>query len=231
VPDTMEQAINLHPVLVENDVQGLVFDLDGTLIDSAADILHGMRLTFAQAGLGVLPDDYFPNNLHGTGEGIMRSIVADMGWSMPSDLKPLRAMYVENYAALNHRQTRLYADAQQLLDACGAAELPMGICTNKLHASAMGATRKVGIDGHFRYISGADTWAAAKPSPVPLIETIRMLGLAPEQVLYFGDTSVDAECARQAGVRFVLHTSGYGDELLKGTTQYFSFQHWKELLA
>lgn len=227
----MEQTINLHPLLTEAGLRGLVFDLDGTLIDSAADILHGMRLTFHQAGLGLLPDDYFPGDLHGTGEGIMRSIAADMGWTMPADLKPLRALYVENYAAMGHRHTRLYAGAQDVLNACRDASLPMAICTNKLHASALTATRKVGIDAHFDFISGADTWPAAKPSPVPLLETIRMLGLRPDQCLYFGDTSVDAECARQAGVRFVLHKSGYGDHRLKAAPQYFAFQHWAELLA
>lgn len=227
----MEQTINLHPALIENDVRGLVFDLDGTLIDSAADILHGMRLTFAQAGIGQLPDDYAPSDLHGTGEGIMRSIISDMGWAVPSDFKPLRAMYVENYAALDHRHTRLYDDALTVLQACGSLALPMGICTNKIHANATAAARKMGIESHFTFITGADTWAAAKPSPVPLQETIRMLGLQPEQCLYFGDTSVDAECAREAGVRFVLHKSGYGDEALKGTPHYLAFDQWRELLG
>lgn len=229
--EAMEQAINLHPILMENDVRGLVFDLDGTLIDSAADILHGMRLTFHQAGLGLLPDDYSPSDLHGTGEGIMRSIASDMGWTMPADLTPLRARYVENYAAMGHRNTRLYAGAQDVLNACRDASLPMAICTNKLHASALTATRKVSIDTHFNFITGADTWSAAKPSPIPLLETIRMLGLRPDQCLYFGDTSVDADCARQAGVRFVLHQSGYGDQALKSMSQHFAFQNWSELLG
>lgn len=227
----MKQAINLHPALTDNDIRGLVFDLDGTLIDSAADILHGMRLTFAQAGLGQLPDDYFPENLHGTGEGIMRAIIADMGWSAPADFKPLRAMYIEHYAAMDHRQTRLYQGAQAVLQACQDADLPMGICTNKIQASALTATRKMGIDSHFSFTTGADTWAAAKPSPIPLVETIRMLGLQPEQCLYFGDTSVDAECARQANVRFALHESGYGDQELKDAPQYLTFKQWDELLV
>ncbi|MGB6102805.1 MAG: HAD-IA family hydrolase [Pusillimonas sp.] len=231
MPDSIQQDRALHPLLGQDDVHGLVFDLDGTLIDSARDIIHGMRVTFEQAGLGKLPQDYFPDNLHGTGEGIMRSILADMGWPAPADFAPLKARYIENYATLGQGTTRLYAGAQEVLSACRNASLPMGICTNKVHASALSATHKLGIHGLFDFISGSDTWAQAKPSPLPLLETIRMLGLAPEQCLYFGDTSVDAECAHEAGVRFVLHESGYGDQALKGMSRHFAFLQWDELLG
>ena len=229
--EAMEQAINLHPILMENDVRGLVFDLDGTIVDSAADIINGMRLTFQQAGLGILPQDYFPDNLHGTSEGIMRDILADMGWPAPADFTPLKTQYVHNYSTLGHHTTKLYAGALDVLHACRSASLAMGICTNKVHVSALAATHKVGIHGLFDFISGADTWPASKPSPVPLLETIRMLGLEPEQCLYFGDTSIDAECARNAGVRFVLHASGYGDHALAHAPRYFAFRQWNELLT
>ncbi len=228
--DSTKQDLNLHPLLLDSDVRGLVFDLDGTLIDSAQDIIHGMRLTFAQAGLGLLPDDYFPDDLHGTSEGIMRSILADMGWPMPADFTPFKAQYLEHQAALGHGRTHLYPGVESVLKACRDAGLPMGICTNKIHASALTATRKLGIDTLFDFISGADTWPQAKPSPLPLLETIRMLGLKPEQCLYFGDTSVDAACAQAAGVRFVLHESGYGDRQLQGLPQHFAFNRWGELL-
>ncbi|NYT58607.1 HAD-IA family hydrolase [Alcaligenaceae bacterium] len=231
MPDSMQADLALHPLLAQDDVRGIVFDLDGTIIDSAADIINGMRLTFQQAGLGTLPDDYFPDNLHGTSAGIMQSILADMGWPQPADFAPLKAQYVQHYASLGHGTTRLYADAQEVLSACRSASLAMGICTNKVHASALAATHKVGIHGLFDFISGSDTWAQAKPSPLPLLETIRMMGLAPEQCLYFGDTSVDAECAHAAGVRFVLHESGYGDQALKGMSRHFAFQQWGELLG
>lgn len=227
----MKQRLNLHPMLLESDVRGLVFDLDGTLIDSAADIIHGLRVTFEEAGLGRLPEDYFPDNLHGTSEGIMRSILADMGWAAPADLAPVKARYVEHYAALGHQRTHLYTGVPDVLAACRVASLPMGICTNKMHMNAVAATQKVGIHGLFDFISGADTWPEAKPSPLPLLETIRMLGLEPRQCLYFGDTSVDAECARAAGVRFVLYESGYGDADLAGGLQHFAFRDWNELLA
>jgi len=227
----MKDDSKLHPLFIDNDVRGVVFDLDGTLIDSAADILQGMRMTLEQAGLGNVPEDYFPANMHGTAEGILRSIVADMGWNMPADFQPLKLRYLANAATLNLQRTQLYAGALDVLQACKEASLPMGICTNKAKAGAMVATRKFGIDEMFDFITGSDTWAQAKPSPVPLLETIRMLGLTPEQCLYFGDTSVDAECAQAAGVRFVLHEAGYGDEKLLGKPTHFAFSDWNELLG
>ena len=229
--DSTQTDLGLHALLQRDDVRGLVFDLDGTIVDSAADIINGMRLTFQQAGLGILPQDYFPDNLHGTSEGIMRDILDDMGWPAPADFAPLKIQYVQNYSSLGHGTTRLYDGVQDVLNTCRSASLAMGICTNKVHASALAATHKVGIHSLFDFISGSDTWAQSKPSPIPLLETIRMLGLETEQCLYFGDTSIDAQCARDAGVRFVLHASGYGDQALKDAPRYFSFGHWGELLS
>lgn len=227
----MTSELNLHPLLTDHDVHGLVFDLDGTLIDSAADIIHGMRLALQETGIGSLPDDYFPDNLHGTGQGIIESMISDMGWAHPGDLAPIQAAYTETYKGLKHRNTQLYGGAQDVLQACREAGLPLAICTNKAHASALTAIEKVGLNGMFDFVTGCDTWAQAKPSPLPLLETIRMLGLEPGQCLYFGDTSVDALCARDAGVRFVLHEAGYGDEHLEAQTRHFTFRHWEELLV
>lgn len=231
MPDLMKPELFLHPLFSAKDVHGVVFDLDGTIIDSAADILHAMRLTLEQAGIGSLPDDYFPDNLHGTSAGILQFIIADMGWTSPDELAPLQSAYVENYRGLRHQNTHLYPQAQEVLQSCRAAGLPLAICTNKVHASALMAIQKVGLDGTFDFVTGSDTWAQAKPSPLPLLETIRMLDLDPAHCLYFGDTSVDAQCARDAGVRFVLHESGYGDAALKTQDSYFAFAHWEELLS
>jgi len=224
----MQADLDLHPLFTDPTVRGLVFDLDGTLIDSATDILDAMRLTFEEAGYGRLPEDYFPDNLHGTSEGIMRFIMNEMGWEAPTDLSAMKARYVTNYRRLDHRHTRLYPGAAEALSLLRATNLPMGICTNKVHLSAVAATRKLGIHGDFNFITGSDTWGQAKPSPLPLLETVRMLGIEPDTCLYFGDTSVDAECARAAGVRFVLHESGYGDAALSAAPRHFGFRHWSE---
>ena len=227
---TTDTSTLLHPLLLQDDVQGLVFDLDGTLVDSAADILGGIRETFRQAGYGEVPDNYFPENLHGTSDGIMRSIMNDMGWTVPADLRDLKELYYVVYARRAHAATRLYAGAADVLNQC-RGRLPMAICTNKIHRNAVQACQALGIDGYFSFISGADTWPQAKPSPVPLLETIRELGLQPQHCLYFGDTSVDAECAAAAGVRFVLHESGYGDTALHSLPRIHAFSRWPELLA
>lgn len=223
-------ATQLHPLFLQDDVKGLVFDLDGTLIDSAADIIGGLREAFLACGYGQVPADYLPDNLHGTSEGIMRSIMADMGWSPPADFDALRQAYQQVYAQRGHANTQLYAGAAQVLHQC-AGRFVLGICTNKVHRNAMAVTDTLGIQSHFAVISGADSWGQAKPSPVPLLQTIHHMGLHPEQCLYFGDTSVDAECAASAGVRFVLHASGYGDAALKGHEHFHAFADWGELLG
>jgi len=223
------QILELQQFLQHNDIQGIVFDLDGTLIDSAPDILGAMREAFSTMGLGEVPEDYFPDNLHGTSEGIMRHIISDMGWTAPSDFSGLLSVYFEIYARRNHSATRLYPGVRQFLMACNEL-IPMAICTNKIERNAKAALRVTEIDNYFRVVSGADTWSATKPSPVPLLETIRSLDLMPQQCLYFGDTSVDAECANRAGVRFVLHSGGYGDQALGNQPCFKVFNDWNEWL-
>ena len=218
---------SLPELIAQDNVHGLVFDLDGTLIDSAADIIRSLRVTFQETGLGELPDDYFPANLHGTSDGIMRSVIRDMGWPEITDLGAIKALYVENYAKLGHTLTKVYAGVPDMLDTW-ADRLPLGICTNKRFGAAIMATETVGIREHFKVISGADTWEQAKPSPIPLLATIQALGIEPEHCLYFGDTSVDAECAQRAGVRFVLHESGYGDKDLHGLPRAHAFKKWSD---
>jgi len=227
----MKQALSLHPLIVDARVQGLVFDLDGTLIDSARDILQSIRLALEDVGLGTLPDDYFPDNMHGTSMGIFRSVISDMGWEIPEDMTPLRQAYLVHYQALDHRNTRLYPGVPEFLEACRDAGLSIAICTNKMHVFAMNALEKFGLQNTFGFVTGCDTWAEAKPSPIPLLETIRMLELQPAQSVYFGDTSVDAECANSAGVPFVLHESGYGDVALHGQAKLLSFRRWEELMG
>lgn len=226
----MKDDQTLHALFMEGDVRGVVFDLDGTLIDSAADILRGMRMTLEQAGLGTLPEDYFPDNLHGTAEGILRSIVADMGWNVEPDYRALHQRYLGNAARINLEHTELFGGALDVLNACQAAGLPMAVCTNKAYDGAIAATQKFGIQDMFGFITGCDTWGVAKPSPVPLLKTIEKIGVMPEHCLYFGDTSTDAECAQAAGVRFVLFASGYGDQELSRWPAHFTFDDWNVFL-
>jgi phosphoglycolate phosphatase-like HAD superfamily hydrolase len=220
----------LHALFNQADVRGLIFDLDGTLIDSAQDIVGSMRDTLREMGYGEVPADYCPDNLHGTSDGIIRDVMRDMGWKAPDDLSEVKATYYRIYAARGHANTRLYPDVGELLQQCSGA-FPMGVCTNKIYRNAVSVTDTLGIRQHFATITGADSWAEAKPSPVPLLETIRTMNLRPEQCLYFGDTSVDAQCAERAGVRFVLHESGYGDPALDAMPRHHAFKAWKELLG
>ncbi|MVW71164.1 HAD family hydrolase [Bordetella sp. 15P40C-2] len=227
--DKVEQRA-LHALFRQADVRGLIFDLDGTLIDSADDIVGSMRDMLRETGYGEVPQDYFPENLHGTSDGIIRDVMRDMGWAAPDDLTELKATYYRIYAERGHANTRLYPHAWEILRQC-SEHFSLGVCTNKIYRNAVSVTDTLGIRQHFAAITGADSWAAAKPSPVPLLETIRTLNLRPEECLYFGDTSVDAECAARAGVRFVLHESGYGDPALHKQPCHHAFKQWKELLT
>src|SRR3546814_18929124 len=81
-------------------------------------MISGRGRTSHQVGMGSLHKVYFPENLHGTSEGIRRDILADMGWPAPDDFVPRKAQYVQNYSSLGHGTTSLYDGAHEVLNAC-----------------------------------------------------------------------------------------------------------------
>lgn len=221
----------LQPAWAAPAFEGFVFDLDGTLIDSAPDILRGLRQTFADLGVGLLPQDYRPAHLPGTIEAIMQAMVDDMGWSLPCSLAEVKAAFGQRYAALPAPSSALYPGVAQVLAAIHATGRPMGICTNTTHASAVAIAQRLGIAHYFGCISGLDSWAQSKPSPEPLLRTLSVLGVAPERSLYVGDTLVDLQCAEAAGVPYRLHGAGYGRMDLPARVQRLQFSHWNEWLV
>jgi len=210
-------------------LQALVFDLDGTLVHSAADLMEGVRRTFREQGIGELPQNYAPKVLHGTMEGIMRAACKDMGWVEPAQWNAALARFVSLYAAMQSPTAHLYDGVRNAIDALARQGLKMGVCTNSSERSARLTLTKLGLFEHMAFICGADTFGISKPSPVPLHGVLHALGVAPEHCLYVGDTETDAQCAQAACVHFAWHTAGYGGLSAQHYPRVLAFEHWAQL--
>ena len=182
----------------------IVFDLDGTLIDSAPDIRGIANAVLEEAGAA-------PITLEETrgfiGEGI-QTFVARMRES--------RGIPESEQARLLEKVVALYDDAVTLtVTYPGVVEAleglsgkhRLGICTNKLHRPCMSVLKHLGIDGFFSSVWGGDNPLGRKPDPAPLLAVFEELGEGPR--LYIGDSEIDAETASRAGVFFALFTEGY----------------------
>jgi len=187
----------------------IVFDLDGTLLDTADDIRQAISDALADCGHAPLPPGYVLPNLHGVFPQSLLAVMAKEGIA-DSEREPLTARYRHHYSARAHRSTRPFPGVVDFLRDCRARGLRLGVCTNKRHKAALQALSLCGIDGFFEHVSGSDTVERTKPDPLPLLQAFEALGATPQEALYVGDSHVDAESASRAGVPFLLFTEGYG---------------------
>lgn len=183
----------------------LIFDLDGTLIDSAADIHAAVNVLFSRHDLPTFTYTQV-RGFVGNGVGILleRCLRA---LDLPHDGRfhaELMTEFVSIYETA-HDLTTIYPGVEVALTALSGH--PMAICTNKPEGPTRSVLSHLGLSRYFPVIVGGDTLPLRKPDPAPLFETIRRLGH--DNVLFIGDSEVDAETAARAQVPFLLFSGGY----------------------
>lgn len=189
------------------DAIGLIFDLDGTLIDSAPDIHATANTVFAAHGF---PGFDFPTvrGFIGNGVGVLVArLLAHQGHPDTGDLhRRMVGEFINAYEEA-YDLTTLYPNVRDALATLADLGHPMAICTNKPAGPARSVLRHFGLDLHFAVIVGGDTLPQRKPDPAPLMAAQTQLGC--DRVLFVGDSEVDAETAANAGLAFALFTHGY----------------------
>ena len=190
-----------------SDRIAVIFDLDGTLIDSAPDIHAAANKVFATKGLEPFPFEVVRCFI-GNGVGVLVSrLLANRG--LVSD-GVLHADMVREFIAIYEDAfdlTTLYPGVDDMLTTLRTAGHPLGICTNKPASPARSALRHFGLDRYFTVVIGGDSLPERKPHPAPLLAARTDLQTA--RAIFVGDSEVDAETARAAQVPLALFTGGY----------------------
>ena len=205
-----------------------MFDLDGTLIDSAGDIRAALNATLA--GEGQAPFDL--GAVRGfIGDGVPKLVeramtARDIDRRRHNDLV---ATFMRHYGADPAARTTIYRGAAEALDVLSGAGFRLGLCTNKPGALARDILRRLDLIRRFDAVVGGDETAARKPDPQPLLETARRLGAG--EVVYVGDSIVDSETADRAGIPFLLFTGGYRDRPADEVAASARFDHYDELAS
>jgi phosphoglycolate phosphatase len=184
----------------------IVFDLDGTLIDSAPDLHRVANALLAEEGAApVTLEDARGFIGHGAPTFIKRMRAAR---NLPDSAHDrLLAEFVRRYDAAVEL-TVTYPGAVEAIDALAAEGHAIGLCTNKPYRPCISVLDHLGLTARFAAITGGDSMPERKPDPAPLHATFAALG-AEGPMLYIGDSEVDAECADRAGAPFLLYTEGY----------------------
>lgn len=185
----------------------IVFDLDGTLIDSAADIHAASNEVLAEFGFAPLS---FAQVKSFVGRGVPHLVHRLLAASEADPEGPLHAQVMAAFVARYEDAvglTVVYPGVPEALATLSAQGARLGVCTNKPLGPAMAVLRHVGLADMFDVVLGGDSLPEKKPDPKPLLETFARMGTGP--LAYVGDSEVDAETAARGTVPFALYTEGY----------------------
>ena len=190
--------------------RAVVFDLDGTLVDS----LPGQQAAFNEV-LG--EDGYPPLGLEVAttlvGDGVAKFVergVAHVGWDLaPEDLPGLVSRFVARYAKNPTRLTKPYPGVAETLCRLRRAGFKLGVCTNKTHDLSVAILGELGLEGYFGAVIGGDSRDRRKPHPEPLLAALGELGVAPSAAVMVGDSRNDVLVARRAGLPAIAVSYGY----------------------
>jgi phosphoglycolate phosphatase len=212
-----------RPIPVER-LKLLVFDLDGTLIDSAQDLCNSVNASLAEFNLGPLPDPTIAGFVGNGAPMLMRRALALAGNIAPRQVN--EALFAEAYAFFlqhyrKHKLDFTYAyegvlDAlkalRKLHDAPGGPQRTMAVLTNKPVRPARGICEGLGLADYFLHIYGGDSFSLKKPDPLGLRSLMKETGATPEETVMIGDSSVDVETARNAGAWSIGCAFGFGPQ-------------------
>jgi phosphoglycolate phosphatase len=194
-------------------VAGVLFDLDGTLLDTAGDIAQALALALADQGLPA-PAPAQVRNMIGKGAPTLvrrASEALGLGLGDEAQAEALKGFF-HHYEQLQQAEgyaPTVYPGVLEGLTLLRAAGLRMGVVTNKQHRFAQHLLAHRGIAPLLDIIVGGDTCERRKPDPMPLLHACAQLGVAPATALMVGDSRNDVEAARAAGMPVVLVPYGY----------------------
>ena len=185
--------------------KGVFFDFDYTLGDGTEAILAGFRYAFSEMGLPVPEDEAVRRTV---GMVLEDEYTLLSGDASPKGRETFRRLYTELAGPMQVERARLFPGARELLEALKAAGVPAGVVSTKRYETLREILQARGVAPLLSSISGGGQGLPPKPDPAGLLAAIRAQGLAPGEVLYCGDTLIDAEAAQRGGVSFCAVLNG-----------------------
>ena len=189
------------------DIQAVLFDLDGTLIDSAPDLGAAADTMRVKRGLPSLPLENY-RHMAGAGARGMLGIAFGMAPDHP-EYADMREEFFRNYEACMTERTYAFDGVAELIAQLVSLGLPWGVVTNKQARFSEPLTRQMPLFASAATVISGDTTPHAKPHPEPLFEAARRLQVAPERCIYVGDDERDIIAGHAAGMGTVAATYGY----------------------
>ena len=196
----------------------ILFDLDGTLVDTAPDLMHAHNHVMKKFGYPTKSTEQI-RNLVGQGAGAMlgRSIwgQAKKEFSKVNDEKIKKEMiseFVDFYGKNIINESTLINGVKEFLKWCKEENISMAVCTNKQEYLSNDLLKKIGIYDYFEYVAGSDTFDYCKPDPRHLTSVVEILDGDLKKTMMMGDSETDANAAKAADIPMILLEDGYTEK-------------------
>lgn len=205
--------MDIHPSMSALAGATVVFDLDGTMIHTAPDLVGATNHVMVQSGLPPAAPEIIVPAVGGGARAMITAALHAAGH--PPDrveMDPLLNMFTQYYIANIAEESHPFPGLVDTLDHFAAARCNMGVCTNKRHANAVLLLETLQLGGYFGAVLGADSLEVRKPHPDHVLTTIARCGGDAARAVMVGDSAPDMEAARAAGIPCIAVTHGYSPE-------------------
>ena len=208
----------------------VVFDLDGTLVDTAPDLINALNYVLDREGMAPIPLAAARNMIGaGARKLIERGLEVEGRDVTPADINRLTDVFIEHYAAHIADHSRPFEGLEAALDAMAERGYRFAVCTNKLEWLSKLLLDQLGLSARFAAICGADTFGVSKPDPAILQQTVARAGGHISATIMVGDAGPDIGVARRAGVPVIGVSFGYTDVPIAELKPDWQISHMRDL--
>ena len=191
---------------VSSTLRAVLFDLDGTLLDTAPDMVGALNALRVQESLPPMP---YAEVRSAVSHGAARVVKAGFADADAQTLPLLQQRFLDIYRGALSRETRLFPGMDTVLDALADWRIKAGIVTNKAAWLTDPLLMELGLRARFACVVSGDTVAERKPHPMPLLHAAALAGVAPGECIYVGDAQRDVQAAHAAGMPALVANYGY----------------------
>jgi len=207
----------------------VVFDLDGTLADTAPDLTAALNHALGELGRPPVPAQDVRHMVGHGARALLQKGLAATGAVSEALIEQGFPIFLAHYEAHIADLTRPFPGVEQALAALEADGVTLAICTNKLESLTHRFIAAIGWEGRFAAIVGGDTLSVRKPDPAPLLEAIARAGGGP--AAFVGDSITDTDTARAAAIPCVALSFGFADRPADQLGADRVIDHWDELIS
>lgn len=208
----------------------IVFDLDGTLVDTAPDLIDTLNTILAREGMPPVPYEQGRVSIGGGARAmISRGLAAEGRQASPAELDKMFVDFITHYSAHIADRSRPFPGVERALEQLADGDFILAVCTNKLEGLSRQLLDALDLSRHFAAICGQDTFAVQKPDPIILKRTIAAAGGDANAAIMVGDSATDVLTARAAGVPVIGVDFGYTERPIAEFQPDYVISHFDDL--